>query len=176
MTFSIASEIILPTSASPPADTVATWAIASPSTGLATVSISLTNWLIVFSIPLRTATGFAPAATFLRPSLIIDWAKTVAVVVPSPAISLVLDATSWINLAPVFSRGSSSSMSLATVIPSLTIWGAPNFFSNKTFLPFGPIVILTASARVFIPRSRERLDLSSNSTILAMYFLLITSK
>ena len=38
--------------------------------------------------------GFAPAVTFFRPSRKIASARTVAVVVPSPAMSLVLLATS----------------------------------------------------------------------------------
>ena len=47
------------------------------------------------SIPLFKSIGFAPAATFLRPSFTIACARTVAVVVPSPAKSLVFDATSF---------------------------------------------------------------------------------
>src|ERR1035438_3187396 len=44
-----------------------------------------------------------PASTSLRPSEKIDWASTVAVVVPSPALSLVFDATSRTIWAPMFS-------------------------------------------------------------------------
>jgi hypothetical protein len=40
--------------------------------------------------------------------------------------------------------------------PSLVIVGAPHFFSRTTLRPFGPSVTLTASARVFMPRSRPR--------------------
>ena len=39
--------------------------------------------------------GLAPAATFFMPSLTMACARTVAVVVPSPAASLVLVATSF---------------------------------------------------------------------------------
>jgi len=35
-----------------------------------------------------------------------------------------------------------SSISLATLTPSLVIWGAPNFFSMTTFRPFGPRTVL----------------------------------
>ena len=42
--------------------------------------------------------GLAPAATARRPSWTIAWASTVAVVVPSPATSLVLVATSLVEL------------------------------------------------------------------------------
>src|SRR5262249_38734135 len=40
--------------------------------------------------------------------------------------------------------------------PSLVIVGAPHFFSSTTLRPLGPRVALTASARVFMPRSRRR--------------------
>ncbi len=45
-------------------------------------------------------------------------ARTVAVVVPSPATSLVLEATSWRSLAPRFSNLSLRVMARATVTPS----------------------------------------------------------
>ena len=55
---------------------------------------SSTTVLTALSIPLFKSIGLAPAATFFKPALIIPCAKTVAVVVPSPAVSLVLEATS----------------------------------------------------------------------------------
>src|SRR5215217_7343232 len=110
-------------------------------------------------------TGFAPAATFLRPSLTMIWARTVAVVVPSPATSLVLVATSFTSWAPWFSKMSSSSISRAMVTPSLVMVGEPNFLSSTTYWPFGPRVILTASASLLTPASRallaSELNLSS---------------
>src|SRR4030095_14527103 len=81
------------------------------------------------------------------------WASTVAVVVPSPATSEVLLATSRTMRAPRFSMGSLRSISFATVTPSLVMRGDPNFLSRTTFRPFGPSVTLTASARRLIPRS-----------------------
>src|SRR5208282_5798322 len=45
-----------------------------------------------------------------------------------------------------------SSISLATVTPSLVMIGAPNFFSITALRPLGPSVIFTASARAFTPR------------------------
>jgi hypothetical protein len=77
-------------------------------------------------IPLLKSIGFIPAATDLHPSLKIALAKTVAVVVPSPATSFVLFATYFINDAPMFSNLSLNSIALATVTPSLVILGAPN--------------------------------------------------
>ena len=52
-----------------------------------------------------------PAATAFMPSRTMAWASTVAVVVPSPATSEVLDATSFTICAPMFSNLSSSSIS-----------------------------------------------------------------
>src|ERR1051325_1120288 len=83
------------------------------------------------------------------------WASTVAVVVPSPATSEVLLATSRTIWAPMFSKGSLSSISLATVTPSLVMSGAPNFLSRTTLRPFGPRVTLTASARRLTPRRMD---------------------
>src|SRR5437868_12506741 len=52
--------------------------------------------------------------------------------------------------------------------PSLVIVGAPHFFSSTTLRPLGPSVTLTASARMFMPRSRPRRASSSNAINLAM--------
>ena len=78
-------------------------------------------------------------------------ASTVAVVVPSPATSEVLLATSLTIWAPMFSNLSSSSISLATVTPSLVTFGAPKDFSMTTLRPLGPRVTVTASASTFTP-------------------------
>ncbi len=88
---------------------------------------------------------------FFIPSRTIACASNVAVVVPSPAESLVFVATSLTSCAPIFSNASSSSISFAIVTPSFVISGAPNFLSKTTFLPFGPNVILTVSASLSIP-------------------------
>ena len=76
----------------------------------------------------------------------------VAVVVPSPATSEVFEATSRTICAPMFSSGSFSSISLATVTPSLVMVGPPNFFSRTTLRPLGPSVTFTASASWLTPR------------------------
>jgi len=106
------------------------------------------------AIPRLTAIGFAPAAMFFMPSRTIACANRVAVVVPSPAMSLVLVATSFTNCAPMFSNGSLSSISFAIVTPSLVMSGAPNFLSRTTFLPLGPRVIFTVSVSWSIPLCR----------------------
>src|SRR5438128_1599855 len=103
-------------------------------------------------MPRCSAIGLAPAATVFNPSRKIDCARTVAVVVPSPATSEVFDATSFTICAPMFSNLSSSSISFATVTPSLVTLGAPKDFSRTTLRPRGPSVTVTASARTLMPR------------------------
>ena len=56
----------------------------------------------------------------------------------------------------MFSSGSFSSISFATVTPSLVIVGDPNYLSRMTLRPFGPSVTLTALARLFDP-AQDRL-------------------
>src|SRR5712691_1910839 len=104
----------------------------------------------------------------------MDSANTVAVVVPSPAMSEVFDATSRTSCAPIFSYGSSSSISFATVTPSFVIVGLPNFLSRITLRPLGPSVALTARDSFSMPRSNACRAFSSNCNCLAAisYFLL----
>ena len=120
------------------------------------------------SMPFLMAIGLAPAATLRRPSRTIAQARTVAVVVPSPATSSVFLATSLTSSAPMRSYGSSRSISLAIETPSLVMVGAPHFFSRTTLRPFGPSVTRTASASWFMPLSRERRAVSSNVMIFAI--------
>jgi hypothetical protein len=91
----------------------------------------------------------------------------VAVVVPSPALSEVLEATSFTICAPMFSNLSASSISLATDTPSLVIVGAPKLFSSTTLRPFGPRVTLTALARMLTPRTMRARASSEKRTSLA---------
>ena len=168
-TLSIASAMISPIMGSA-AEMDAVAAICSlVSTSLAIDRSSALTASTAFSMPRLRAIGFAPAATLRRPSRTSAWASTVAVVVPSPATSSVFFATSLTSSAPIFSYGSSSSISLAMETPSLVIVGAPHFFSRTTLRPFGPRVTFTASARVFIPRSSARRAFSSNAMIFAMW-------
>ena len=113
-------------------------------------------------MPRLSAIGLAPAATFFSPALTKAWASTVAVVVPSPATSLVLVATDLASCAPRFSNGSSSSISRAMVTPSLVIVGAPKDLASTTLRPFGPSVTLTVLASLSTPRSSARRASSSN--------------
>ena len=125
-TFCIASAICRPISVSPFAAIAPTWPISSvPETVRDCALMSSTTMATAFSMPRFRSIGFMPAATDFMPSLTIAWARTVAVVVPSPATSLVRLATSRTICAPMFSNLSSSSMSLATVTPSLVMRGAP---------------------------------------------------
>ena len=170
-TFSNASVINLPIVSSLLAEILATWRIFSDALPISTdcFSRALTTEKTALSIPLFKSIGFAPAATFLSPSVTMDCASIVAVVVPSPARSFVLDATSFTICAPMFSRLSLSSISLATVTPSLVTWGAPKDFPIITFLPFGPNVTLTALARASTPRFIPSRASISNSIFFAIF-------
>src|SRR5688572_27558138 len=153
-TFCIASAIISPTVLSPLAEMVPTCATsAEVLIFFDCCSRFLTTAVTAWSMPRFRSIGFMPAATDLAPSLTMAWASTVAVVVPSPAMSLVFEATSRTICAPMFSNLSSSSISLATVTPSLEMRGAPKLFSSTTLRPLGPSVTFTALARISTPRS-----------------------
>src|SRR5476649_2480275 len=170
-TLSITSAMISPTSGSA-ALIPATAAICSRlATGRDCFLISSTIAVTAASMPRLTTIGLAPALTTRRPSATIAWPRTTAVVVPSPATSSVLVATSLRSWAPMFSNGSSSSMSRAIVTPSFVIVGEPNFLSSTTLRPFGPMVTLTASARWSMPRFSERRALSSKMICLANLIL-----
>src|SRR4026207_2307720 len=68
---------------------------------------------------------------------------------------------------PMFSNLSSSSISFATVTPSLVMRGAPNDFSSTTLRPLGPSVTLTALARMSMPCSMRSRASWANFTSLA---------
>src|SRR4051812_47716793 len=171
-TFCIASASILPTSASPFEEIVPTWAISSEVvTFFERDCRSLTIASTARSTPRFRSIGFIPAATDFAPSRTMAAARMVAVVVPSPATSLVLLATSRTICAPMFSNLSESSISLATVTPSLVIRGAPKLFSSTTLRPFGPSVTLTASARIVTPLSIFVRASVENLTSLAAIFV-----
>src|SRR5271165_5982988 len=153
-TFCIASEIILPISVSPFAATAPTCAVSAGVVIFLDLFFnSSTTAITARSMPRFRSIGFMPAATALAPSRTIACANTVAVVVPSPATVLVLLATSRTICAPMFSNLSESSISFATVTPSLVMRGAPKLLSSTTLRPFGPSVTFTASARISTPRS-----------------------
>src|SRR5436305_4749802 len=167
-TFFIASAMKRPISGSPLAEIVPTWAISSfEVTFLEFFCRSATIASTARSTPRLRSIGFMPAATALAPSRTIACASTVAVVVPSPASSDVFEATSRTICAPMFSNLSSSSISLATVTPSLVMRGAPNDLSSTTLRPFGPSVTLTALLRISTPRSMRSRASTPNLTSLA---------
>src|SRR5215467_14399219 len=169
-TLSIASAMILPISESAFAEIAPTCAISLlVVVGLESFFSSSTAAVTALSMPRFRSIGFMPAATYFMPSVTIDWASTVAVVVPSPALSEVLDATSLTICAPMFSNLFSSSISLATVTPSLVTVGAPHDFSITTLRPRGPRVTLTALARVSTPAiTRLRARSSKMMSLAAM--------
>ena len=111
-------------------------------------------------MPRLTSTGLAPAPIAFMPCLTIAWAITVAVVVPSPTMSLVLIAASLTSWAPMFSNWFFRWISRAMVTPSLVTTGDPVIFSRMTLRPLGPSVDFTASASWSTPAS-SRLRASS---------------
>ena len=111
----------------------------------------------------------APWSMARIPAPIMAWASTVAVVVPSPAMSLVLVATSLTSCAPMFSNGSRRWISRAMVTPSLVIVGVPVSFSSTTLRPLGPSVTLTVSASLLTPASSRRRASSLNRSSLAIF-------
>src|SRR5882672_4138392 len=167
-TFFMASARNLPISTSPLEEIVPTWAISSfEVTFLEFLTRSATTASTARSIPRFRSIGFMPAATDLAPSRTMAAASTVAVVVPSPAASAALEATSRTIWAPMFSNLSSSSISLATVTPSLVMRGAPNDLSSTTLRPLGPSVTFTALLRMSTPRSILSRASTANLTSLA---------
>src|SRR5947207_1198351 len=71
----------------------------------------------------------------------------------------------------MFSNLSSSSISFATVTPSLVMRGAPNDLSSTTLRPFGPRVTFTALARMSTPRSMRSRASTENLTSLAAIYI-----
>ena len=102
-TLSNASAMSSPTAGSC-AEMLATLAMSSlPSTSRAISSSRAETASTALLMPRLRPIGLAPEATLRRPSRTMAWASTVAVVVPSPATSLVLVATSLASCAPRFS-------------------------------------------------------------------------
>ena len=100
----MASAMILPISSSPFAEMVATCMISFGSLTLfESFFRSSTTAFTDLSMPRLIPIGFEPAVTLRSPSRKIASASTVAVVVPSPAISDVFVATSRTICAPMFS-------------------------------------------------------------------------
>ncbi|MNE35329.1 hypothetical protein D3C80_1290810 [compost metagenome] len=139
-------------------------------TSVACFERSATIASTALSIPLFKSIGFAPAATFFKPSFTISCAKTVAVVVPSPAKSLVFEATSLTIWAPMFSSVSCNSISFATETPSFVTVGPPKDFPIITLRPFGPKVTFTAFANASTPRFKPSRASISNFISFAILF------
>src|SRR6266436_1680689 len=167
-TFSMASAMILPTSLSRLAEIDPICATSlDESQGREIFFSSSTTAITALSMPRLRSIGFIPEATYFIPSRTIACASTVAVVVPSPASSEVLEATSFTIWAPMFSNLSFSSTSFATDTPSLVIVGAPKLFSSTALRPLGPRVALTALARMFTPLNMRARASSLKRTSLA---------
>ena len=124
-TFSTVSAMMVPSS-SLSAEMVATcWMSPLPSTGFAILASSLMAASRACSIPLRMPMAFAPRVSDARPSFTSASRSTTEVVVPSPAESLLLLATSFTISAPMFSNLLVKDISLAMDTPSLVMRGPP---------------------------------------------------
>src|SRR5271157_5329007 len=166
-TLSMTSAISLPISGSA-AELVATEAISSfVSIFCDILRRATTIASVACSMPSFKRMGLAPAARVFRPSVTMAWARTVEVVVPSPAMSLVLVAASLRSCAPILANGSLSSISLATVTPSWVTVGEPNLWSRATLRPLGPRVVPTALATMSMPACRRRRASSEKSSCFA---------
>src|SRR6476619_1639574 len=167
-TLSMASAMILPTSGSRLAEIDPICATSLDELqGREIFFSSSTTVCTAWSMPRLRSIGFMPEATYFIPSRTIACASTVAVVVPSPATSEVLEATSFTSCAPMFSNLSFSSISFATDTPSLVTVGAPKERSRTTLRPWGPSVTLTAWGRMFTAAMRGVRAGSLNLTSLA---------
>src|SRR5258708_1901092 len=117
-------------------------------------------------MPRLTSTGLAPSPIACMPCRTIPCAITVAVVVPSPTMSLVLIAASLTSCAPMFSNWFFRWISRAMVTPSLVTTGEPVIFSRITLRPLGPSVDFTASASWSTPDwSSSRADAPKRSSL-----------
>ena len=145
--------MILPTDGSLFAEMVATAAMLS-STDCDIDLISATTTSMPFCMPRTSAFASTPAATCRSPALNSASARMVAVVVPSPASSEVLEAASLTSCAPMFSALLRNSSSSATVTPSLVTVGPPHDLSSTAFRPRGPSVDFTAAESFLKPDSR----------------------
>ena len=176
-TFCMALARKLPISVSPLAEMVPTWAISSFEVTFLELALRCSTMASTArSTPRFKSIGFMPAATALEPSFTIACASTVAVVVPSPATSEALEATSRTICAPMFSNLSSSSISFATVTPSLVMRGAPKILSSTTLRPLGPSVTRTALARMSTPRSiRSRASVENLTSLAAIVVIPLMS-
>ena len=88
-------------------------------------------------MPRLTSTGLPPSSIAFMPSRTIACASTVAVVVPSPTMSLVLIAASLTSCAPMFSNWSRRWISRAIVTPSLVTTGRTGDLLQDDVAPLG---------------------------------------
>src|SRR5436309_2386191 len=152
-----------PVAASPWALTVAMCSMSARfSSGRDCARSDSTTAATARSMPRRICIGPCPAAIARRPRVTMACASTVAVVVPSPATSPVLSATSFTSCAPMFSKRSASSTSREIASPSLVMVGAPLPCSITTLRPRGPSVTRTTPASWSTPRRSASRASSSN--------------
>src|SRR3954463_15653106 len=136
--------------------------------GCATAARGSTSRATARSMPRLTSTGLPPFPIAAMPCLTIASASTIAVVVPSPTVSLVLIAASLTSCAPMFSNGSRRWISRAMVTPSLVTSGEPVIRSRMTLRPLGPSVLFTEAASCSTPACSRCRASAPNRSSLAM--------
>jgi len=129
---------------------IPTWAISCGPWSVWRLLELLDHHVDGFSMPRLISIGFVPGHE-LAALAVERLRQQGAVVVPSPATSLVRDATSFTHLRPMFLEFFLQLDLLGDGDPSLVIVGAPNDFSMMTLRPLGPSVTFTASASVLTP-------------------------
>ncbi len=176
--FLIASEIKVPISSFPDAETTAIFLISwSFLTGMERASSSFIRASRALSMPRFSPIGLAPAAMFFTPFSTRARKSKMVVVVPSPHFSFILAAASLAIEAPMFWYWSLNSMSLTMLLPSFVIVGAPQLAWSPILRPLGPRVTLTTSASFPIPSRSFSLACSSkmSSFAVVMDYLLLKS-
>ena len=134
---------------------------ALPVIAVSAIFFSSPTSSISISFPISSSTFFAFSAASRYPNVITvgcsfsssrssaffssSAPRTTAVVVPSPATSSTVFATSTI----IFAAGLSMSISLRIVTPSFVITTSPRESTSILSIPFGPNVVRTASPTAF---------------------------
>ena len=152
--------------------TASSWAW--PESGLAERRSASAITPAARSMPATRSTGLVSESSTFSPSWISALARTVAVVVPSPATSLVCLETSRTTWAPMFSNRHGNSTSSAMLTPSRETIGVPIGRSMIAFMPLGPSVPCTASVSLATPRPRAARASARWSIIFGMSRVLLS--
>ena len=166
-TFSMASAMSLPIVASPLAEIVPTWAISSPVTGFAMLlelGDDRLDRLVDAALEVHRVGAGGDDLDALAEDRLGEHGRGRRAVAGDVG-GLARDFAHHLR-ADVL-EVSLSSISLATVTPSLVMVGEPHFFSMTTLRPLGPSVTLTALASWLTPRRMRRARVLVEQDLLA---------